>query len=302
VALVPLTGEWSEMGPNRSWAARSNHHRVVSAFGRSLEPMPADPPDHSHVTAVEQLTALGLSTYAARTFVALVRLGDGTAEDVSNVAEVPRTRVYDAVEELRSQGLVDVQESSPKRFWAVSTETASRHFQREYTYRVRSMTDALEGIAPSERSTEQRGVWTVTGRDAVAERVLELLASAEEEIAYMTVEELLDERVVEELRAAGERGVTIHLAETSGPTHARLADEVPDGRLFESVWERVDTPAGRLLMVDEERTLASVLVPGDGDHPPEPRDETAIWGGGAANSLVVVLKAMFTWQLDGSRE
>jgi hypothetical protein len=55
-------------------------------------------------------------------------------------------------------------------------------------------------------------------------------------------------------------------------------------------------------MVDEEETLVSVLVDGEGDHSPEPRDETAIWGSGSTNGLVVVLKAMFTWQLDNNRE
>jgi hypothetical protein len=55
-------------------------------------------------------------------------------------------------------------------------------------------------------------------------------------------------------------------------------------------------------MVDQEKTLVSVLVSGDGDRPPEPRDETAIWGAGPSNSLVVVLQALFTWQLDRTRE
>jgi len=30
---------------------------------------------------------------------------------------------------------------------------------------------------------------------------------------------------------------------------------------------------------------------------PEPFDETAIWGSGETNSLVVVLRAIFTWRL-----
>jgi hypothetical protein len=55
-------------------------------------------------------------------------------------------------------------------------------------------------------------------------------------------------------------------------------------------------------MVDQEKTLVSVLVDGNGEHPPEPRDETAIWGAGQTNGLVVVLKALFTWQLDDDRE
>ena len=75
--------------------------------------METDPVDEPRSAAIEQLERFGLSTYAARTFVALVMLGTGTAKDVSRVSEVPRTRVYDAIEELQGVGLVDVQQASP---------------------------------------------------------------------------------------------------------------------------------------------------------------------------------------------
>jgi hypothetical protein len=88
----------------------------------------------------------------------------------------------------------------------------------------------------------------------------------------------------------------------SQSAEAHLEQQVPDAELFESLWNWSDTPAGRLLMVDEKKTLVSVLVDGNGEHPPQPRDETAIWGTGRTNSLVVVLKALFTWQLDSERE
>jgi sugar-specific transcriptional regulator TrmB len=264
--------------------------------------MSGDPSDQARSTAVKQLKALGLSTYAARTFVALVSLGEGTAQDVSEVADVPRTRVYDAADELHDRGLVDVKQSNPKRYWAISTETAGRHFEQEYDHRVTVLTDALDGLASPNRSTEQQGVWTVTGRDTVTERVVDFISTANEEVVYMTAEELLTDELAECLSAASDRGVSIRLAEMSQSTEARLGRGVPDARLFESLWDWSDTPAGRLLMVDREKTLVSVLVDGNGDHPPEPRDETAIWGAGQTNSLVVVLKALFTWQLDADRD
>lgn len=70
--------------------------------------MSQDSPQCPHFEAIKQLPALGLSAYAARTLVALVELGEGTAQDVSGVADVPRTRVYDAVDELQHRGLVVV--------------------------------------------------------------------------------------------------------------------------------------------------------------------------------------------------
>ena len=118
----------------------------------------------------------------------------------------------------------------------------------------------------------------------------------------MTVGELLTDEVAECLSTANDRGASIRLAEMEQPVETRLEQNVPDAQLFESVWDWSDTPAGRLLMVDRDKTLVSVLVDGNGEHPPESRDETAIWGAGQTNSLVVVLKALFTWQLDNNRD
>lgn len=254
--------------------------------------------DDARAVAIEQLEQFGLSTYAARTFVALVGLGTGTAKDVSRVADVPRTRVYDAVDELRDRGLVDVQQSTPKEFWAISAETTGRKVEREWQHRAAVLTEALDEIEPVERRDEQRGVWTVSGRETVTDRVLEFFENAEDRIVYMTVEELLTEDVVDALEAAADRGVDIELAGVSPDVQERIQEEVPSAELFESLWMWSDTPAGRLMMVDGETTLVSVLVDDDDSQPTTPESETAIWGSGESNSLVVVLRAIFTWRLD----
>lgn len=248
-------------------------------------------------TAVEQLERLGLSAYAARTFVALASLGTGTARDVSQVSEVPRTRVYDAIDELHERGLVDIRQSSPKQFWAISAETASRTFEHDFQHRVALLRTALSELEPVSRRAEQRGVWTVDGQTAVTERVLEFFAGAEEEIVYMTVEDLLTDDLVDELSDAAERGVSIKLAGVSTDVQERIQDDIPGATMFESLWVWSDTSAGRLMMVDGRKTLVSALLNGEDADPSDSRSETAIWGEGETNSLVVVLKAIFTWRL-----
>lgn len=259
-----------------------------------------DPIDAPRSAAIAQLEEFGLSTYAARTFVALVSLGTGTAKDVSQVSEVPRTRVYDAIEELQDRGLVDVQQSSPKEFWAISGSTASRKFEREMDHRVSVLRNALDSLEPTQPREEQRGVWTVETQSAVSERVLEFIEEAEDRIVYMTVESLLTEDIVDALRDAAQRGVTIHLGGVSPSVRGRIREEIPEANLFESLWVWSDTPAGRLMMVDDTRTLVSVLVNGVDAAPTDSREETAIWGAGETNSLVVVLRAIFTWRLQNS--
>ncbi|RAW45653.1 TrmB family transcriptional regulator [Halorubrum sp. 48-1-W] len=254
--------------------------------------------DTPRSAAVEQLEQFGLSAYAARTFVALVSLEAGTAKDVSEVSDVPRTRVYDAIDELHGRGLVDVRHSSPKEFWAISAETASRKFEREMSHRVSVLTTALDDIEPTRRTEEQRGVWTVDEREAVTDRVTEIIGDADDEIVYMTVEELLDEDVIDALRSAVDRGVRIRLGGVSSDVRDRIREEVPEAETFDSIWLWSDTPAGRLMMVDETRALVSVLVDDEDADPTDLPSETAIWGSGETNSLVVVLKAIFAWQLE----
>ena len=113
----------------------------------------------------------------------------------------------------------------------------------------------------------------------------------------MTVEELLTEDIVDALSDAAERGVTITLGGVSGEVQDRIEAEIPGAELFESLWVWSDTPAGRLMMVDGTQTLVSVRVNGHDAPSTDPRSETAIWGSGETNSLVVVLRAIFTWRL-----
>ena len=249
-------------------------------------------------TAVEQLERLGLSSYAARTFVALTRLGSGTARDVSQVSNVPRTRVYDAVDELQDWGLVDVQQSSPKLFWSISVETATRTFEHDYQHRTDVLRTALSSLEPIERQTEQQGVWTVNGQQTITERVLEFFSNAEEEIVYMSIEELLTDELVGGLAEAAERGVSIRLAGISKDVQSQIQNEIPGATMFESLWVWTDTSAGRLMMIDGRNTLISAFDPGSDAETSDLRLETAIWGEGETNSLVVVLKAVFTWRLE----
>lgn len=164
------------------------------------------------------------------------------------------------------------------------------------------LTEALDDLKSVPQTEEQRGVWTVTGRDAVTERARDFVALATDEVVFMTVESLLTEGILDQLRDASDRGVSIKVAGLSDAVETDLRAEVPDAEQFESLWVWSQTPAGRLLMVDQEKTLVSALVSPESAAPAASREETAIWGAGETNSLLVVLRAMFTWQLDGDRD
>lgn len=132
----------------------------------------------------------------------------------------------------------------------LSSETTNRQFTQEKTPLVNILTEALCVLELCSSSEDQRGVWTVTGRETVSSRVMDFIDSSTEEIVYMTVEELLTENIVDQLRAASNRGVSTKLAGHSESVEATIRDEIPEVKVFESMWVWSGTPAGRLLMVD----------------------------------------------------
>lgn len=245
---------------------------------------------------VSNLKELGLNQYESHTLINLFRLGSGTAKDISRVNDVPRTRVYDAAEALHERGLVDIQYSTPQKFTVVSRETIVRKLNLDRERTIAEIDMLLEDLEPSEPQREEMGVWTVTGRQTVSQRVREFIEAATDRVVLMTIDDLLTDDVVDAMRtAATERDVEVYVAGLSEPSEDRVREDIPGAELFESLWSWSETPAGRLLVTDEDSALVSVLVNG---HDTDEIEETAIWGQGERNSLVVVLRAIFTWRLE----
>jgi sugar-specific transcriptional regulator TrmB len=259
--------------------------------------MVGDAPTPLEAECTRRLQEFGFSEYEAYVFIYLTQLGEGTAKDVADMDHVPRSRVYDAAESLHDAGFVDVQYTTPRRFTPVSKETALRKLRLNQENSIAELSDLLSKLEPADRQSEEFGVWTVTGREAVASRLLEFIDNTDDEIIYMTVDDLLTDEHLDRLSAAADRGVSIYLAGISEDVEYRIQDRIPSATIFETLWEWSDAGAGSLLITDERTALVSVLL--DGTQGTRP-DETAIWGTGGRNSLVLVLRTIFTWRLNDS--
>ncbi|MFC7138127.1 TrmB family transcriptional regulator [Halobaculum litoreum] len=109
----------------------------------------------------EELTELGLTTYAARTFVALTCHGPSTAKEISSVADVPRTRVYDSVEELEQEGLAAVAGSDPLRFVATPLPQAVRVLRTRVRDRLTRLEAGLDDVAEGDTGgSRESASWT----------------------------------------------------------------------------------------------------------------------------------------------
>lgn len=245
-------------------------------------------------TAVSLLTQLSLSDYEARTYVGLLRLGRGSARQVSETVDVPRSRVYDAVEALHEMGLVDIRYGSPKEFIPISEETTLRKFSVKYEDLIEELGDVLEELTPTHTPSEQLGVWTVTGSDNISRRSVEFVNHAAEHIVFFTNADLVTDDLAAALIEAEKRGIDVSvdgIGSENDPVEG-IEHLSPDASLDEQLSPWVESHATRLLLVDDEVTLVSVRQgPADGTN-----EEVAIWGRGNKNSLVVVLRTLFNIQ------
>jgi sugar-specific transcriptional regulator TrmB len=262
--------------------------------------------DHetAHTTAIETLEDLGLKQYEAACFTALTRMEHGTAKELSDFTDVPRTRVYDAIEQLQADGLVDVQHSSPQQFRAVPITEATALLRQRFDTRftnLQTSLDALEAI-DDESQDNHSNVWTTTGSDSITRRAIEKLDQANNEIILIVNgDSVVTDQLLTRLQAANDRGVAIYVGTLSGSIHERLAETLPDVTLFESELEWLQPQAddeeeaiGRLLLVDRESLLVSSL----GHH--SPYNESALYSEGVGNGLLVIARRLLAAGLDGN--
>ncbi|MFC6718952.1 TrmB family transcriptional regulator [Natrialbaceae archaeon GCM10025810] len=250
---------------------------------------------------VSLLQDLGLKEYEARSFLALTQLSTGTAKEISDISEVPRTRVYDAVRVLESRGLVEVQHGTPQQFRAVSIEEASATLRQQFGTRIDTLESHLEALdfqPEVDDSDQMQEVWTLSGHDGIEARTHTLLENAESEIVLLIVEEeLLTEALYERLHDAVDRGVDVIIGGETDAIIAKLGTELPSVKVFETDLNWLLGPASddevaisRLLLVDRTTLLVSSFYP-DADHD---SDEQAIFANGLENGIVVLLRRIIS--------
>lgn len=107
--------------------------------------------------AIDALDKAGLTEYEAKCFVALTRIDEGTAKEISQLSGVPQSRVYDTVEQLHEMGLVDIQQSEPRLYRAISKTEALDKLHREYKANLEAADSALDEVKSAE-TQEDKGM------------------------------------------------------------------------------------------------------------------------------------------------
>jgi sugar-specific transcriptional regulator TrmB len=134
----------------------------------------------------EQLTQafckLGLSLYQAKVYSALSSLGPSGVTEIQHTSGVPRTKIYEILEQLLAMGAVEFQSGRPFLYNALSPSVLVDRMRNSYLSAADDATRLLAEMQQTEKSTAEDVVWTVRGMIAVRRKAALTIASAKERV------------------------------------------------------------------------------------------------------------------------
>jgi sugar-specific transcriptional regulator TrmB len=144
---------------------------------------------------VEGLVRLGLTTYEARAYVALIRRDSFTAAQIARTAGLPRQRIYDVLASLVEKGLASARPGTVVKYAALAPDLAVERLvanrRAEMSALERDASDVIGRLAPEFQAGRAHSdpleyIEVLRDRGAINERFTELQAAVKREILVFT--------------------------------------------------------------------------------------------------------------------
>ncbi|ADC65923.1 transcriptional regulator, TrmB [Ferroglobus placidus DSM 10642] len=136
---------------------------------------------------VDKLKSLGLTSYEAKALVALLRLNEATAREVSENTGIPRTKVYEVLRRLAEKGFVEIQPGTPTVFRALEPLEVVDKIQQDVVNKMRELATLMKKINV-EKKNEAHHVWVSKGRFAVESKLKEILDGVKKEVLLFLID------------------------------------------------------------------------------------------------------------------
>lgn len=224
---------------------------------------------------IKKLGQLGLNSYEAKLWTALLSRGVSTAGELSDIANVPRSRSYDVLESLEKKGFIIQKLGKPIKYVALPPnevlERVKKQIKEDADRQSKTMDELKDSEIISELSTlHDKGVEMIEPQDmsgalrnrpGVYDQISVLIKDAQEEILLMTTPEGLNrkmEMMHRELTMAADRGVKIR---------AIVSGEAKIEKEFDFIEVHTTDKIEARFAIADGKEMVFMLMPDDGVHP-----------------------------------
>ncbi|MBI4739344.1 TrmB family transcriptional regulator [Candidatus Woesearchaeota archaeon] len=235
---------------------------------------------------LNKLKDFGLNTYESKLWTALLSRGVSTAGELSDIANVPRSRSYDVLESLEKKGFIIMKLGKPIKYVAVSPEEVLERVKKKVNEEADKQTKILESLHGSEILGEltllhNQGVemvdptdlsGAVKGRNNVYNHIESLIKNAESRVDIMTTSQGLAREAdvfKNALQKAKDRKVKVRIA---APLTKETEKALKDLRGLAEV-RHTNTLKARFCLVDKKHMTFMLLDDAD----VHPTYDVGIW-------------------------
>ncbi len=256
--------------------------------------------------AMDALKGIGLNLYERKLWVALLARGTSTAGELSEIANVPRSRSYDILQSLAEKGFVIVQTAKPLKYVAINPAEALDRAKKKIEEDMKTTIERIDDLKSSQIAKELNSVFTqglsmvapeeltgaLKGKYSVMQQMTSMFKVANKRINIVTTSEGVEdlfESHYNDLKRAVERGVKVQVAVTGLEKSTDATKGLNNLAEVRSLNSKDLPIAGRFAVVDGKEIVFSLT-----DHKVHDTQHMAFWSKSehAATSLLEPLFKM----------
>jgi sugar-specific transcriptional regulator TrmB len=224
---------------------------------------------------MDALKTIGLNLYERRLWVALLAKGASTAGELSEIANVPRSRTYDVLQSLAEKGFVMVQAAKPLRYVAFPPEEALERAKKKIEEDMKEVIKKIETLKSSEFMQELKDIHKkglklispeeITGAlkgNSINQQLNTMFRRALKKINIITTPEdlnLIYKSHFDVLREAKEKGVEIKIATSRSEGCSEAIKALSTIAELRSVNQKEVPIEGKIVLVDGKELMFGLL-------------------------------------------
>ena len=136
--------------------------------------------------AKKSLRELGLTHYEARAYLSLLEKSSMTASQVSEVADLPYSKVYETLNSLEKKGWIKIERGRPSRYHPKSPsealEAAKLRFKSVMRAWERNVLGELQPLYEKREIREKPDIWIIRGEFNILAKLREMLNTVKNEL------------------------------------------------------------------------------------------------------------------------
>ncbi len=245
---------------------------------------------------IQRLQEHGLTEYEARAYLALLELENSEASPIADLARVPRTKIYQALDGLEAKKLLVVIPDRPKRYQVSPIVSYIDSLEANYRSQADTLSNAKDALteefAPRGKVQMERsgGFVVLKGRANISSKLCELIGKAEKDFAVAT-SAMGAHRLAyhsDLVSAARTKGANVRILAPTATENTEACDQL--AAHAEVRHALVDLGSVTLAFVDEKEVMLIHHVPDDRHY--FQGADVALWSDDPA--IVMSLKSLFT--------